>query len=471
MFDAILKTLKRYKQDHLLRFWDKLDAIQRERLLSQLNKIDWHLLNELINDYVLNKPEASVPKDISPAPCFLVEPQNKEQKLLYQKAVARGTKLLKEGTIAVLTVAGGQGTRLGFDGPKGSFPITPVKGKTLFQYFAESIIRAGKKYGFSPQWYIMTSMDNDVPTRDFFEKNNYFNLERGHVHFFSQGTMPAIGMDGRVLLKSPDSLALAPDGHGGTFLALKNSGALEGMKAQGIENISYFQVDNPLVSVFDPLFIGMHDIQGSEMSCRMLIKSGPYEKLGNFCIVDGRLQIIEYSDMPRELAEKWEKDGSLCFKAGSPAIHVISRNFIERLAKNEKLCLPWHRAAKKVPFIDANGNLTNPQKPNAFKLETFIFDALPMAKKTMILEAKREDEFSPVKNPEGVDSIVSCRAMLVDRDSRWLDKAGLRIPRKENGEPDCVLELSPLSFLDEDDVITHIGRLREPNSGEEVYYE
>lgn len=471
MFNPILKTLKKYKQDHLLRFWDKLDAIQRKRLLFQLNAIDWTLLDGLINDYVLNKPETAVLGDISPAPYLPVQPRNREQELLYKKAVARGAELLKEGTIAVLTVAGGQGTRLGFDGPKGTFPITPVKGKTLFQYFAESIIRAGKKYGFPLQWYIMTSTDNDIPTRDFFRKNNYFNLEPNHVHFFSQGTMPAIGMDGRVLLSSPDSLALAPDGHGGTLLALRNSGALDEMKARGIKSISYFQVDNPLVSAVDPLFIGMHDMEESEMSCRMLIKTGPYEKLGNFCIVDGRLQIIEYSDMPQELAEKREKDGSLFFKAGSPAIHVISRSFIERLTKNGKFCLPWHRAEKKVPFIDANGNLVKPQKPNAVKLEMFIFDAIPMAGRTMILEAKREDEFSPVKNPEGVDSIVSCRAMLVDRDSRWLEKAGMRIPRKERGEPDCVVELSPLSFLDDDDVIAHIERLKWPNSGEEVYYE
>ncbi|MCK5845109.1 MAG: UTP--glucose-1-phosphate uridylyltransferase, partial [Victivallales bacterium] len=370
---------------------------------------------------------------------------------------------------------GGQGSRLGFDGPKGTYPVTPLKNKTLFQYFAESLARAEEKFGASIPWYIMTSEVNDSNTRTFFEENNYFGLHSGDVSFFMQGTMPAVSMDGKLLLGSKNSLALAPDGHGGTLLALRKSGALNDMTERGIEHISYFQVDNPLVSVVSPLFIGLHALERSDMSSRALIKTGPGEKLGNFCMVDGKLTIIEYSDMPAELAEKRDPDGRLTFRAGSPAIHVISRYFVEQLTENGDLRLPWHRAEKKVSYVDlATGDSIVPDVPNAVKLETFIFDAIPMAGKTMILGAKRKDEFAPVKNKSGVDSAESCRRMLIDRDGRWLAAGGAELPVGADGGLDCVIELSPLTFLDEDDVKTYISKQGGQlivRSGEELYYE
>jgi UDP-N-acetylglucosamine/UDP-N-acetylgalactosamine diphosphorylase len=235
-------------------------------------------------------------------------------------------------------------------------------------------------------------------------------------------------------------------------LALKNSGALDDMETHGIEQISYFQVDNPLVSVVNPFFIGLHALEEAEISARALIKTGPFEKLGNFCIANGALQIIEYSDMPNDIAEEKDSDGRLKFRAGSPAIHMIERKFIERLTEGGKLHLPWHRADKKVLCINDNGEAIEPDASNAVKLETFIFDAIPMAKKTMILEAKREEEFAPLKNKTGVDSAESCRAMLIERDSSWLESAGIEIPRKVDGTPEVVIELSPLSFFDAEDV-------------------
>lgn len=447
-----LKTkLSRYGQEHLLRFWPELNAASQRQLQGQLEEIDWEGLQKLIADYVLETPAVNISGDIQPPRYYPLQP-NDEQKKIYVQAQAKGVELLRNGKVAALTVAGGQGTRLGFDGPKGTYPITPVKSKTFFRYFSESLIRLGQKYGKPITWYIMTSMMNDEATRNHFIENNFFGLDPAQVTFFTQGTMPAIGYDGKLLLGAKDSLALAPDGHGGTLLALKRSGALDRMKAAGVELISYFQVDNPLVSIANPLFLGLHALDRSEMSAIMLAKTGPFEKLGNFCMIDGRLTIIEYSDLPEALATQTDAAGKLRFIAGSPAIHVISRDFVERLTSGGRLNLPWHRADKKVAFVDAAGTPVNPETANAVKLESFIFDALPLADRTMVMEAAREDEFGPTKNKTGVDSVESCREMMVDRDCRRLELAGVKVPRDAAGKPTVKVELSPLRFVDADDV-------------------
>jgi len=456
MNQNLVALLEEYNQEHLLQFSDQLDELQKEALSCQLQAIDWDNLDQLIESHVRQKTETEIPGDIQPAPFFPARPEDETQARLYQRAESRGKELIGNGKVAALTVAGGQGTRLGFDGPKGTFPITPVKKKTLFQYFAESLLRTADKYGAEIKWYIMTSPVNHESSQTFFRENAYFGFQPDLVKFFSQGTMPAIGMDGRLLLATPSSLALAPNGHGGTLLALCEAGVLDEMVDLEIDYLSYFQVDNPLVSVMDPLFVGLHDLEQAEMSCRMLSKTGPDEKLGNFCLVGGRLEIIEYSDMPDELSEQLEPDGRLSFIAGSPAIHIISRSFVEGLTRGGKFSLPWHRADKKVPFVDAEGVLCQAKKPNA-----------------VIIEACREDEFSPVKNPSGVDSVESARAMLIDRDTRWLAAAGVSIPRTADNSPDCVVELSPRSFVGVDDLISRLETktLTNPEPGEELYYE
>ena len=458
-------------QSRLAKTLESLDGAAKARLQAQLEQIDWEELPQLIKDYVLKKPETSIPSDLSPAPFFPLKPKDAAQAELYKKALAEGKRLLSEGKVAALTVAGGQGTRLGFDGPKGTFPISPVKHKTLFQIFAEGLKRASGKYGHQVHWLIMTSELNDKPTRDFFAKHSFFGLPKDSVCFFTQGTMPAIAYDGSLLLAERDSLALAPNGHGGTLLALKKSGCLDKLAKLGVEQISYFQVDNPLIPVVEPFFIGLHSIEKAEISAIMLPKTNPFEKLGNFCVSKDRLEIIEYSDMPNALAEKRNADGTLAFIAGSPAIHMLSRAFVERLTKNGRLDMPWHRADKKVAFIDNSGKLVTPEKANAVKLESFIFDALPLATKTMVLEGQREELFAPTKNPTGVDSVESCRAMLVARDARRLELAGVKIPRKADGTPDCLVEISPLIALDDEDAASRLKGRQTPTAGAEAYYE
>ena len=243
------------------------------------------------------------------------------------------------------------------------------------------------------------------------------------------------------------------------------------MQQLGIEYLSYFQIDNPLVPVVDKRFIGLHKLENSEMSAITLAKTNAHEKVGNFCVADGKLYVIEYSDLPEELAQAVNSDGSLKFIAGSPAIHVISREFVERLTNGGRLELDWHRADKKIKCIDGNGAAVEPEAPNGVKLESFIFDALKLANKTMIFEADRKEEFAPTKNATGVDSVESCRAMLLDRDARRLERCGVKIPRKADGTVDAQIEISPLAVWDDEDCIDYVRskQLQEIAPGEKVY--
>ncbi|MFA5204845.1 MAG: UDPGP type 1 family protein [Lentisphaeria bacterium] len=469
--DSLFALLQPHGQEHLLHFWDQLDPAARRGLAAQLLDVDWAGMDEWIRDYVLRTPETALPPGLEPAPHYPLAPRTPAESALYDGARRRGETLLREGRVAGFTVAGGQGTRLGYDGPKGTFPVSPVRHKTLFQLFAEHLVRAQEKYGAAIPWFIMTSPGNDAATRAFFAEHACFGLKPDDVFFFIQGTLPAIGLDGKVLLQAPDSLALSPNGHGGSLLALRQSGALDRLRKRHIEHISYWQVDNPLVQMFDPLFLGLHDLTDSDMSSRGLVKTGPLEKLGNYCLAGGKVTIIEYSDMPEALAGAKGPDGRLRFRVGSPAIHLLRRDFIERLTEGGRLRLPLHRAVKKVPCVDEAGQPAKIHHPNAVKLEMFIFDALPLANRPLILEADRAEQFAPVKNPTGVDSVESSQRLQQERNARWLEAAGVAVPRQAGGVLDCTLELSPRRFLDREDVAAAAPTLTPPAAGAAAYYE
>ncbi len=467
---ALREKLASIGQQHVLRFYDSLPPEGRQKLLWQLASQDLGMLAELADSYVRHKPDLNLPADIQPARAYPREPRP-DQKKLYDDARRKGDELLRGGKIGAFLVAGGQGTRLGYDGPKGEYPITPIKNKPLFQVFAEQLLAWSRDAGRSVPWYIMTSDVNDAPTRAFFKKNACFGYNPADVFFFEQGMMPAFSMDGKLLLGEKDSLALSPDGHGGSLRALDKSGALADMRKRGVEHLSYFQVDNPLVHCIDPLFLGLHALTGSEMSSKTVPKAGPLEKVGNFVVGDGALQVIEYSDLPEDLARQTNRDGSLRFNAGSIAIHALAVSFVERLNHGGQLKLPWHRAEKKVPFVDDKGQLVKPEKPekpNAVKLEQFVFDAIPLARNAIVYTTDRAEEFSPVKNAEGTDSPATCRRDQVRRAARWLRAAGVSVPEK-SGEPDATLEISPLYAVNEEQL-----RQRSPTatigSGAVVYF-
>jgi UDP-N-acetylglucosamine/UDP-N-acetylgalactosamine diphosphorylase len=436
-------TLQSHGQEHLLRFYDTLDASAQQAMLDQLAMIDFEHTDELIESYVLNEPETDIPADLAPPTIYPATP-TPELADRYAQAYQTGETMIGKGKVAAFVVAGGQGTRLGYEGPKGCYECTPVAKKPLFQVFAEQILAAQNRTGGIIPWYIMTSPINDVATRAFFRHHNYFGLDADNVMFFAQGTMPAIDFDGKLLLSKPGRVAENPNGHGGSLLSLAQSGSLADMNQRGVETISYFQVDNPLVRCVDPLFIGLAAMDNAEMSAKALPKRDPMEKLGNFCVHDGRVTVIEYSDMPDELARQCEPDGRLTFSAGSIAIHLLDRAFVERLTAGGRPQLPFHRAEKKVPFVDDEGTLVKPDTPNAVKLEMFVFDAMPLASRCVILETVRSEEFSPIKNAEGLDSPATCLHDLVRRAGDWLKRAGATLPRDAAGEIAAAIEISPL---------------------------
>ena len=440
---TIRDAVTKHGKEHVLRFYDELSEPEQAALLEQLATIDWDRIDEFVEQYVTQTPEFKAPGEILPPEIVPNQPSD-ELAELCAKAKKRGEALIADGKVAAFVVAGGQGTRLGFDGPKGCFEITPVQNKPLFQVFAEQILAAGRRGKVSIPWYVMTSHANDVQTRAFFRRNNFFGLNPKDVFFFVQGMMPVFDCEGKLLLSDKASVAMSPDGHGGSLLAMQKNGALEDMARRGVEVISYFQVDNPLVRCIDPLFLGLHDLRGAEMSAKCLPKRDPMEKLGNFCVADGKVSVIEYSDMPEELARACTPDGRLQFSAGSIAIHVISRAFIERLTAGGHCELPLHRADKVVPYIDETGQAVKPDKPNAVKLEMFVFDAMPLAAETVILETNRREEFSPVKNATGMDSPTTCLHDQVRRAASWLEAAEIKVPRDADGQVAAAIEISSM---------------------------
>ncbi len=414
-------------------------------LAKQADELNWSDIQSALEECIFNKNEIGLPKDYGPAAYFPLIPESTEQNALYKKGYLHGENLIKAGKIAAFTVAGGQGTRLGYDGPKGTLPVSPIKNKPLFQLFAEQIRGVSEKYETVIPWYIMCSPLNLEATISHFEENSYYGLAKEDIKFFAQGVMPATDFEGNLLLASEDSLALSPNGHGGSLKALIDSGSIKDMADREIQHVSYFQVDNPLVSTINPLFIGLHDLQKSDMSSRSLTKTGPFEKLGNFVSIGERVSIIEYSDLPEEKALEKDDSGQIKYRAGSPAIHILRRDFIEQFESGE-VKLPYHRAEKKVVYVDENGQLMTPDQPNAVKFETFVFDALPFAKNPLILEADRGEEFSPVKNMTGVDSLESSKADQIQKAKNWLLKAGHRC------REDSIVEICPRSFPYPEDI-------------------
>ena len=465
----LAQRLAKFGQQQVYTFYEKLTPSQKDELDRQVASIDWALVQTLVETVVEHPQPFAVPANVEPAPYFPHVPTDLAMGEKYRLARQRGEELLRQGKVAAFVVAGGQGTRLGWEGPKGTFPATPIKRKPLFQCFAEFLRALGQRAENPIPFYIMTSTMNHGTTVEFWKVHNYFGLTQDQVMFFSQDMLPAVGFDGRVLLETDHTLALSPNGHGGSLLALHKSGALADMARRGIEQISYFQVDNPIVRCVDPLFIGLHDLEKADMSSKMLPKAAPREKLGNLCLVDGKFSIIEYSDLPDHLAEARLPDGSLKFLAGSIALHAIRVDFVQRLNATG-FALPYHRAEKKVPCIDlTTGQTVKPEKPNAVKMETFVFDALPLTERSIVYQTDRIDEFAPIKQPSGVDSPDSAREIMTQRNIGWLEAAGISVPKKPDGQPDCTVEMAASFAIYPEDVAEKKSRICPIQPGADVY--
>ncbi len=452
------ERLQRHGQEHILTWWERFDAEQRRTLLRELGRrINLRELRCACTPSREHKDALPERHRIKPLP----RPEIDDSVDLLEI----GEDAIADGAVAYLVVAGGQGTRLGFDHPKGMFPIGPISRKSLFQLHAEKVLELHRRFDARIPFLVMTSPATDEATRLFFKRRNYFRLPPQDVWFFCQGTMPAVDLaSGRLLLDAPGHLSLSPNGHGGTITGLADSGLLDRLGELDIKTIYYFQVDNPLVNLADYAFIGQHLDEEAEVSSKVLPKTGPKEKVGNFLLVDGRCSMIEYSDLPDDWARETDEHGELKFWAGNPAIHLFDVDFLRKLTAQADR-LPWHLARKKVPFLDEAGNLVKPETENALKFERFIFDALPQAERWTILPTEREEEFGPVKNKDGVDSPATAQKMMCAQAARWLRTADIEVPEGIR------VEISPLFALDADEVrfyahqvppITRHTYLREP---------
>lgn len=429
--EALVARLAATGDSHLLRFWETLDDAGRERLAMQLADLDLAAAHRLYAAKAAGPDTAAdvvaaAAKAAPPAAVVRLAKTDADQ-ADRAAAVAVGEALLKSGAVGAILVAGGQGTRLGFDQPKGMFPVGPVSGTTLFALLAGQLKARGEAAGVTIPLYVMTSPATDAPTRAEFAAQNYYGLGEENVVFFCQGTMPAVDdATGQVLLAAKDAVAVSPDGHGGLVAALKNRGALDDMAKRGVTTLYYHQVDNPTAIVCDPAFLGAHKQLDGQVSTKVVAKVAPAEKMGVVCDVDGVTQIIEYSDLPDEAAARTDADGGLLLWAGNTAIHCFERSFLERLAEDGErgAGLPFHVAHKKVPHLHDAGRPVEPTAPNAYKFERFIFDSLPLATVAPVVETDRAREFNPVKNAEGADSPATAKAALTTLHRGWLEAAG-----------------------------------------------
>ncbi len=452
--ESVQQRLRKHQQEHVLRWWDHIDDDARQTLVKHIEALNLEELRRLHQqrETVFELPR---PESIQPVPVIPMDALSNAQ------ARQRGEAALRAGEVAALVVAGGQGSRLGFEHPKGMFAIGPVSNKTLFQIHAEKVLALRRRYGKPVPFLLMTSPATHNETVRFFSEHGYFGLPESEVAFFEQGTMPALDLaTGRLLLETHGRLFLSPDGHGGTLTALADNGLLARLQKQGIKQLFYFQVDNPLVKIGDPTFLGHHLEASAEVSSRVIPKNGPTDKLGNFVQVNGRCTIIEYSDLPEELARQTDENGRLRLWAGSPAIHYFDLAFLEKVTQGADR-IPFHVAKKKVPHLDESGTKVHPEKENALKFERFIFDVLPLAERWTVVETSREEEFAPLKNATGADSPDAVKKAITHLAAKWLTKCGVQVPKDAAGESLYALEISPLFALDAEELCQ---RLQQPLS-------
>ncbi|HPX86106.1 MAG TPA: UTP--glucose-1-phosphate uridylyltransferase [Candidatus Hydrogenedentes bacterium] len=428
---------EQYGQSHLFDFWEDLNHNEKAILLRSISEVKFPEMKRLIESLVVTEPPAEYYDEIKPVD--LVAPKDRRAR----EAGDAGEALIRAGKVACFTVAGGQGTRLGFDGPKGSYPIGALTGHSLFQYHAEKIRGLQRYYGTVLPWYIMVSPANGDATRAFFKQQNYFALDPANILFFEQQMIPCVNEKGKMMLETPFRLAVSPGGHGGSVQALVEKGILADAASRGVEILSYFQVDNWAVQVADPLFIGYHALQQSDMSSKCHRRNSPREAVGVHCLCDQVYRVIEYSELdiyPQLL--QVDASGDAVFSAGNSGIHLLNVSFVQDIYDHFE-DFPWHKAFKKIPCIREDGTLFSPDAPNGYKFETFIFDALRFARNPLALEIQRLGEYTPIKDYDGVNSVVAARQSMTDYWSGWMKGAGIAIPEQSGSNAAWQLEISP----------------------------
>jgi UDP-N-acetylglucosamine/UDP-N-acetylgalactosamine diphosphorylase len=443
--EEILSLLKGYGQHHILRHYHGLSPEKKKSFLRELKGLDLRLVFDLHKKFSLKSGTGRTFQEIGPARIVAI-PRAPAEIAAREEARQLGESLIRQNQVAILIVAGGQGSRLGFEGPKGKFPITPVKKKSLFQLFAEAVKAISLRYQALIPLLIMTSQENRQETQQFFRSHNFFGLNSDTVYFFEQEMLPTLTPEGQLILRDDTHLLVNPDGHGGSLKALYRSGLLEKLTQKGFTELFYCQVDNPLVRIADPVFIGHHKKEGAEISTKVVRRRDPEEKVGIYGTVNGRPAVVEYSDFHPEEYRAVDGESNLRHWAGSIAVHMISLSFIRRLNRHG-FALPYHRAVKDVKALGPGGMGTTIQ---TWKFETFVFDSIPLASQTCCLEVTREEEFSPVKNQKGNDSPDTARMAMNNLHRSWLLEAGAVLA------PEAQVEISPLYALDKEELIRKV---------------
>ncbi|CCY99448.1 uDP-N-acetylglucosamine pyrophosphorylase [Clostridium sp. CAG:793] len=401
------QTLAKYGQEQLLDEYNRLtDKKEKQDFLDSILTIDFNQVKTLYE----NSKEKPSFMDSKIEPIDYTD-KSKLSKEEYEKYKAIGEKKIKEGKLAVVTMAGGQGTRLGHSGPKGTYDLGLDTHKSIFEILTDTLNEARKKYEVDIPWYIMTSEENNKPTVEFFKQHNFFGYPEKCVTFFKQGKLPMLSTDGKILIDENGKIKEAADGHGGIFQSMLRDGVIYDMKARGIEWVFIGGVDNVLVKPVDAVLIGLAEDKNVLAAGKSLVKANPQEKVGVFCKRNGKPSVIEYSEITPEMAAETNENGEL--KYGES--HILCNLFnIKAIEKISQMNLPYHIAFKKAKYIDNNGNLVVPDKPNAYKFESFLFDAFESLDDLAIMRVKREEEFAPVKNAEGVDSPETARKLYLD---------------------------------------------------------
>lgn len=401
----IKAVLKKYGQEHLLNNFENLDEAHKKELLKEIKGINFELVTSL---YDSTKKEKKNTKD-EITPIDYLDKFKLGDKYKYYENI--GKKAIKEGELAVVTMAGGQGTRLGHNGPKGTYDIGLDSHKSLFELLSDGIKEEAKKYGVTIPWFIMTSRENNKATIEFFEKHKYFGYQKDkNIFFFIQGELPMMDTEGKILIGEDGLIKLAADGHGGIYESLVKTGMTKKMKELGVKWVFIGGVDNCLVKMVDPVLMGVAIDQQVTVACKSVVKANPQEKVGVFCKRNGKPNVIEYTEITEDMAEARDKDGELLYGESHILCNLFSVDAVERMGANP---LPYHVAFKKAKYIDKDGNLVEPDSPNAYKFEAFLFDAFGEVDDMAILRVKREEEFAPVKNADsaGVDCPSTAREL------------------------------------------------------------
>ena len=397
MEEMAVEILKKYNQEHIIDWMSKLNQEEKEKLINQVVSLNIEQVVDLYKN--LSKTFEIGDKKIEKISAIDIDKLSKEEFDDYKNA---GADIIKSGKYAVVTMAGGQGTRLGHKGPKGTFKVSLKDGeKYLFQIIVESLLKANQKYGVIIPWYLMTSEENNDQTLAFLEEHNYFGYPKEKVKLFKQGKAPLISIEGKLLIGKDKLIKEASDGNGSIYKSLKVDGMLDDMKNNNIEWVFVGGVDNILLKIVDPLLVGLTAKQHNQIASKSVIKTNPRERAGVFCKIDGKPGIIEYSELPEEMIEEVDENGELVFGDVNILSHLYNISALEKMSDK---VMPYHIAVKKSEYLDENGNLVVPEDKNVYKFESFIFDAFSNFDDISILRVKREEEFAPIKNAEGNDS-------------------------------------------------------------------